>query len=149
MFGGIGIGMMFDYIQSYNLVDDGVEIFGGIINLKYMVMIGVDDDGFDIDNGYCGYIQFMIIVQCMLGVIVDLFLIEIDLNNNEDLVLCIYGCYVNFIFIQIVFVFVVICLCGGVDMIFVNGVVKIVLSVVCVNIIVGEFGVVDGLCSMV
>ena len=52
--GGTGSGTTLDHIQSHNSADDGVEIFGGSTNLKYMAMTGADDDGFDVDNGYRG-----------------------------------------------------------------------------------------------
>ncbi|KAK0330880.1 hypothetical protein LTR94_031098, partial [Friedmanniomyces endolithicus] len=50
--GGVGSGTVLDHIQSHNSADDGIEIFGGTSNLKYIAITGADDDGFDIDNGY-------------------------------------------------------------------------------------------------
>jgi len=38
-------------------------MFGGTANLDHILITGVDDDGFDWDNGYSGKVQFMIIQQ--------------------------------------------------------------------------------------
>ena len=47
----------------HNNSDDGIEIFGGTVNLKYVVLTGNDDDSFDLDNGWSGRTQFMVIKQ--------------------------------------------------------------------------------------
>lgn len=136
--GGTGSGTTLDHIQSHNSADDGVEIFGGTSNMKYMVMTGADDDGFDIDNGFRGYIQFMITAQRLVGATADSFSTEIDSNNAEDLLPRTFGRYANFTFIQTALAPAAIRLRGGADMTFVNGVVKTPSSVACVNIIAGE-----------
>jgi hypothetical protein len=136
--GGTGSGTTLDHIQSHNSADDGVEIFGGTTNMKYMVMTGADDDGFDIDNGYRGFIQFMITAQRAIGATADSFSTEIDSNNAEDLLPRTFGRYANFTFIQTALAPAAIRLRGGADMAFVNGVVKTPASVACVNIIAGE-----------
>lgn len=136
--GGTGSGTTLDHIQSHNSADDGVEIFGGASNLKYMVMTGADDDGFDIDNGFRGYIQFMITAQRLVGATADSFSTEIDSNNAEDLLPRTFGRYANFTFIQTALAPAAIRLRGGADMTFVNGIVKTPATVACVNIIAGE-----------
>jgi hypothetical protein len=60
---GVGSGTTIEYFQSYNSSDDGVEIFGGNVNLRYVVINGADDDGIDTDTGYRGAIQFAIVTQ--------------------------------------------------------------------------------------
>jgi hypothetical protein len=60
---GVGSGTTIEYIQSYNSSDDGIEIFGGNVNLKYIVINGADDDGLDTDTGWRGGAQFGIITQ--------------------------------------------------------------------------------------
>ena len=136
--GGTGSGTTIDHVQSHNSSDDGVEIFGGTTNMKYMVMTGADDDGFDIDNGYRGYIQFMITAQKLSGATSDSFSTEIDSNNAEDLLPRTFGRYANFTFIQTALAPAAIRLRGGADMTFVNGVVRTPAGVACVNIIAGE-----------
>jgi hypothetical protein len=136
--GGTGSGTVLDHIQSHNSADDGVEIFGGTSNLKYMVMTGADDDGFDIDNGYRGFIQFMITAQKITPATNDSFSTEIDSNNAEDLFPRTFGRYANFTFIQTALAPAAIRLRGGADMTFVNGVIRTPAGVACVNIVAGE-----------
>ena len=60
---GVGSGTTIEYIQSYNSSDDGIEIFGGNVNLRHLVINGADDDAFDTDTGWRGGAQFGIITQ--------------------------------------------------------------------------------------
>jgi len=137
--GGTGSGTVLDHIQSHNSADDGIEIFGGTSNLKYIAITGADDDGFDIDNGYRGFMQFMIAAQRTLGATADSFSTEIDSNNAEDLLPRTFGRYANFTFIQTATAPAAIRLRGGADMTFINGIVKTTQSgVACVNLIAGE-----------
>lgn len=62
-FGGVGNATTIDHIQVHNSSDDGIEIFGGTVNLKYVVLTGNDDDGLDTDTGWDGAAQFGIVVQ--------------------------------------------------------------------------------------
>lgn len=50
-----------EYIQAYKGADDGVELFGGTVNLRYVVSTDNDDDGFDWDQGWSGAAQFIYI----------------------------------------------------------------------------------------
>ncbi len=136
--GGTGSGTVLDHIQSHNSADDGIEIFGGTTNLKYIAITGADDDGFDIDNGYRGFMQFMIAAQRVLGATADSFSTEIDSNNGEDLLPRTYSTYANFTFIQTALAPAAIRQRGGSDMRYVNGVVKSVGNVACINLIAGE-----------
>ncbi|MDQ8028311.1 MAG: hypothetical protein REJ23_06265, partial [Brevundimonas sp.] len=60
---GVGNGTTVEFIQAYNSSDDGIEIFGGTVNLRRIVINGADDDGFDVDTGWQGGAQFGIITQ--------------------------------------------------------------------------------------
>jgi hypothetical protein len=60
---GVGNGTVFEYVQVHNSSDDGIEIFGGTVNLRYIVLTGNDDDGFDTDSGWSGAAQFGIAYQ--------------------------------------------------------------------------------------
>jgi uncharacterized membrane protein len=62
-FAGVGTGTDVNYIQVHNNSDDGVEFFGGGVNIKHLVLTGNDDDSIDTDNGYNGHIQYAIVVQ--------------------------------------------------------------------------------------
>ena len=141
--GGTGSGTTLDHIQSHNSADDGVEIFGGSTNLKYMAMTGADDDGFDVDNGYRGFMQFIIAAQKAVGATADSFSTEIDSNGGEDLLPRTFGTYANFTFIQTAIAPAAIRLRGGADFRFVNGVVKSPSGVACLNLIAGEVSQAD------
>lgn len=60
---GVGSNTTVSFVQSHNSGDDGIEIFGGTVNLDHILITGADDDGFDTDSGYTGATQFMINVQ--------------------------------------------------------------------------------------
>jgi hypothetical protein len=66
-FAGVGRGTTVDHIQVHNNADDGVEFFGGNVNVKHLVLTGNDDDNIDTDNGYQGAIQFVIVTQRSAG----------------------------------------------------------------------------------
>ena len=136
--GGTGSGTIIDHIQSHNSADDGIEIFGGNTNIKYIAVTGADDDGFDIDNGYRGFMQFMIAAQRVGGATVDSFSTEIDSNNAEDLLPRTFSTYANFTFIQTALAPAAIRQRGGSDMRYVNGIVKTVSNVACINLVAGE-----------
>ena len=57
---GVGSGTTIDYVQISRGYDDGLEIFGGAVNLKHIVVYNSADDDFDFDDGYRGMIQYAI-----------------------------------------------------------------------------------------
>jgi hypothetical protein len=61
--GGVGRNTDIDHIEIMNNVDDGIEIWGGTVNLKYLNIWNVGDDSFDLDQGWRGKAQFALIVQ--------------------------------------------------------------------------------------
>lgn len=58
-----GSGTSIDYIQVHRGIDDGIEIFGGTVDVKHTVITGSDDDGLDWDQGWTGRAQFVVIQQ--------------------------------------------------------------------------------------
>ena len=52
-----------DFVQVHRGVDDGIEVFGGTVNLKHVVITGSDDDGLDWDQGWTGKAQFVVAQQ--------------------------------------------------------------------------------------
>lgn len=58
---GVGDGTVIDYVQVHGGSDDGLELFGGTVNLKHIVSSQNQDDGFDTDNGWTGNGQFIIV----------------------------------------------------------------------------------------
>ena len=61
--GGIGRGTDIDFVEIMNNVDDGIEIWGGTVNLKHFSIWNIGDDSLDIDQGWRGQAQFGLIVQ--------------------------------------------------------------------------------------
>ncbi len=62
-FQGVGSGTTVDYIQVHNNLDDGIEMFGGAVNLKHVVLSGNGDDSMDWTDGWNGNAQYVQIVQ--------------------------------------------------------------------------------------
>ncbi len=58
---GVGSGTTVDYVQVHGGSDDGIELFGGTVNVKHIVSSQNGDDGFDTDNGWQGKAQFVVI----------------------------------------------------------------------------------------
>lgn len=61
--GGSGRGTMLSNIMSFNSSDDGVEFFGGGVNLRRLIVVGAEDDSIDTDTGVKANLQFVIAVQ--------------------------------------------------------------------------------------
>jgi hypothetical protein len=62
-FGGVGNGTLVDYIQVHNNQDDCVEFFGGTVDVKRLICTGAGDDNLDIDWGYQGRLQYVLVQQ--------------------------------------------------------------------------------------
>jgi hypothetical protein len=75
-----GSGTKFDYIQSVNSSDDGVEFFGGTVNMKHLIVYGSEDDSLDVDVGVKSDLQYVILSQRAVG---DT-LIESDSSNGGE-----------------------------------------------------------------
>lgn len=59
----VGNGTTIENVQTYECSDDGVELFGGTVDLKYFITYGADDDSYDYDQGWTGRGQFWLAVQ--------------------------------------------------------------------------------------
>ncbi len=62
-FQGVGSGTTVDYVQTYLTADDGIEFFGGTVNVKHVVISGADDDSIDWVGGWSGNAQFLVVEQ--------------------------------------------------------------------------------------
>lgn len=62
-FQAVGRMTQVDHVQSHLSRDDAMEWFGGTVDVKYMVLSGAADDGFDWTFGYSGRAQFIAILQ--------------------------------------------------------------------------------------
>lgn len=65
--GGVGNGTEVSYVQVHNSSDDGIEWFGGTVDGDHLVITGADDDSLDVDLGYTGTNQFVIVRQRTAG----------------------------------------------------------------------------------
>lgn len=82
--GGVGSGTTIDHVQVHNSSDDGIEVFGGRVNMRYLVLTGADDDSLDVDVGWQGLVQFVIAAQKPTNSQTDNYMFEGDSNGNED-----------------------------------------------------------------
>ncbi|WP_294390644.1 hypothetical protein [uncultured Sphingomonas sp.] len=132
--GGVGSGTTLDHLQIHNSSDDGIEIFGGRPNLKYLVVTGADDDALDTDLGYKGFIQFVIAAQ--RDATNGDSMVEADSNGNEDALPRQNTRLANFTFIQRSTVqgLNAMLLRGGTDYTAVNGVVVTPQGTACLDI---------------
>jgi trimeric autotransporter adhesin len=65
--GGVGRGTTIDYVESYASSDDGIEIFGGTVDIKHFVSAFAEDDTYDLDEGWTGRGQFWFGIQTVSG----------------------------------------------------------------------------------
>jgi hypothetical protein len=61
--GSVGRGTTIEHIEIVGNQDDGIEFFGGTVNVKYVAMWWVNDDMFDWDLGWRGNGQFLFGIQ--------------------------------------------------------------------------------------
>ena len=59
----VGSGTQIDHVEAAFGKDDSFEWFGGTVNCKYLIAYKGQDDDFDTDNGYSGYVQFGIAIR--------------------------------------------------------------------------------------
>jgi len=64
-----------EFIESFSNADDDNEFFGGCVGIKYAIGAYSGDDGFDVDQGYCGVNQFLLQLQN-----------SVDVAGNSNLV---------------------------------------------------------------
>ncbi|MEX0779275.1 MAG: hypothetical protein WD037_06055 [Balneolales bacterium] len=61
--GGVGRGTTLEYIDIFVSADDGIEIFGGTADIKYVSAAFAEDDAFDLDLGWSGTGQYLFALQ--------------------------------------------------------------------------------------
>ena len=59
--GGVGNGTTIHHVEIVANQDDGVECFGGSVNISDVVVLNTGDDGLDTDQGYSGTIDNFIV----------------------------------------------------------------------------------------
>ncbi|MDQ7041994.1 MAG: hypothetical protein Q9M34_00530, partial [Sulfurimonas sp.] len=63
---GVGSGTTVSNITVVNSSDDGIEVWGGTVNMSNLTIIGALDDSLDLDSGYTGTVDGVYVSQ--LGV---------------------------------------------------------------------------------
>ena len=66
-FQGVGDSTEVDFIQVHANDDDGVEFFGGTVDVKHVLLTGVDDDALDWVAGWNGSAQYVLVVGSGAG----------------------------------------------------------------------------------
>ncbi len=59
----VGSGTLIDFIQVHAGLDDGVEMFGGTVQMKHLVLTDINDDSLDWGLGWQGRAQFILVQQ--------------------------------------------------------------------------------------
>lgn len=77
-FQGVGSGTVVENVQVHRNADDGVEFFGGTVNVKRLLLTGCLDDSLDWTFGWQGKAQFVVIQQWDGGADMG-----IEADNNE------------------------------------------------------------------
>ena len=60
---GVGNGTQISYVQAYKGSDDGIEFFGGSVNIDHCVVVDCTDDSFDWTEGWNGTAQNIVAYQ--------------------------------------------------------------------------------------
>lgn len=61
--GGVGTGTVIENIEIVSNQDDGIEWFGGTVNVKNVVVWNVGDDALDTDQSWAGTVENFVIVH--------------------------------------------------------------------------------------
>ena len=59
----VGYGTTIENVMVLNNADDGIEFFGGSVNVKNLILIDNSDESLDWDDGYRGNVQFSLVRQ--------------------------------------------------------------------------------------
>jgi len=62
-FFAVGSGTTLENLEAFEGADDGFEFYGGTVNARNLVAIGMEDDSIDWDEGYRGTLNNVAIVQ--------------------------------------------------------------------------------------
>jgi len=61
--GGVGNATVIENVEVYATLDDGIECFGGSVNIDKALVYYQGDDGIDLDQNYSGTIENFIVIQ--------------------------------------------------------------------------------------
>lgn len=61
--GSVGRATQIDHVEIVSCADDGIELWGGTVNLKNIAMLFGNDDNLDWDDGWQGKVQFVFVLK--------------------------------------------------------------------------------------
>lgn len=61
--GGVGTGTTIENVEIFATLDDGIEFFGGTVNVKNVLVAWQGDDGVDIDQNYSGTVDNFVVTH--------------------------------------------------------------------------------------
>ena len=64
-FNAVGSDTVVEYLQAYSTYDDGIEFFGGAVQVSNYVALYVRDDSIDYDQGWTGGIDRALVIHSM------------------------------------------------------------------------------------
>ena len=62
-FNAVGSGTVVENIQVYSTYDDGLEFFGGAVNINNAIILYARDDSLDFSDGYAGTVANALVIQ--------------------------------------------------------------------------------------
>jgi hypothetical protein len=83
--GGVGSDTEIDYVEVFANKDDGIEIFGGTVNVKHAVVSFCGDDGLDFDESWDGFVQFAMTLTDPTAAGLGEHSVEYDGSESTDL----------------------------------------------------------------
>ncbi|MFZ5478714.1 MAG: hypothetical protein ACOZNI_18225 [Myxococcota bacterium] len=76
---GVGSGTEIDHVQIHRNLDDGIEFWGGAVEVRHLLVTAPGDDGIDWDLGWQGKIQYAVVHQAD-----DAGNHGLETDNNEE-----------------------------------------------------------------
>ncbi len=61
--GGVGSGTIIENVEVFATLDDGIELFGGTVNVKNFISTWQGDDGVDLDQNYSGTVENFAVIH--------------------------------------------------------------------------------------
>ena len=61
----VGSGTTISFVEVYSAYDDGIEFFGGAVNVDHYVALYVRDDALDYSDGYVGRVDYALVIHSL------------------------------------------------------------------------------------
>ncbi len=77
----VGSGTQIDHIELVSSADDGLQVMGGTVDLKYIASAFNAEDGVEFDHGWAGRVQYLFIINDSTEVVGD----SLGISNALDI----------------------------------------------------------------